>query len=114
MFPTKKNINIWRVGFFLAYRQIKRANLWTTILIVAVMALTFLNLVVVNGVLVGLIQGAVESHRDRGTGDLSITKLTQKTEIERTEDILNVLGGLSQVKNVATRYSGSGSIPISP
>lgn len=110
MFPTKKNINIWRVGFFLAYRQIKRANLWTTILIVAVMALTFLNLVVVNGVLVGLIQGAVESHRDRGTGDLSITKLTQKTEIERTEDILNVLGGLSQVKNVATRYSGSGSI----
>ncbi len=110
MLPTKNNINIWRVGFFLAYRQIKRANLWTTILIVAVMALTFLNLVVVNGVLVGLIQGAVESHRDRGTGDIAITTLTQKTEIERTGDILNVLKGLPQVKDVATRYTGSGTI----
>ena len=110
MLPTKNNINIWRVGFFLAYRQIKRANLWTTILIVAVMALTFLNLVVVNGVLVGLIQGSVEAHRDRGTGDIAITKLTQKTEIENTEDILNVLGGLSQVKEFATRYTGSGTI----
>ncbi len=110
MIPTKNNINIWRVGFFLAYRQIKRANLWTTILIVAVMALTFLNLVVVNGVLVGLIQGAVESHRDRGTGDIAITTLTQKTEIERTGDILNVLNGLPQVKGVATRYTGSGTI----
>ena len=110
MLPTKKNLNIWRVGFFLSYRQIKRANLWTTILIVAVMALTFLNLVVVNGVLVGLIQGSVEAHRDRGTGDISITKLTQKTEIEKSQDILNVLSGLSQVKDVAVRYTGSGTI----
>ncbi|MEI6042642.1 MAG: FtsX-like permease family protein [bacterium] len=110
MLPTKQNLNIWRVGFFLSYRQIKRANIWTTILIVTVMALTFLNLVVVNGVLVGLIQGSVEAHRTRGTGDIAITKLTQKTEIENTTDILNVLSSLPQVKDVATRYTGSGSI----
>lgn len=110
MFPSKKNINIWRVGFFLALRQIKRANFWTTSLIVIVMALTFLNLVVVNGVLVGLLQGAVEAQRTRGTGDIAITKLLQKTEIERSGEIMSVLKGLSQVKNVSVKYNGSGFI----
>ena len=46
-----------RIGFFLAIRQIKRASLWTTGLIVFVMVLTFLNLVVLSGILVGIVQG---------------------------------------------------------
>ena len=59
------NKNSRRVGLFLAYRQIKRASLWTTSLIIAVMTLTFLNLVVVNGVLVGLIESSVQAQRER-------------------------------------------------
>lgn len=102
------NRNAWRVGSFLAYRQLKRANIWTTVLIIAVMTLTFLNLVVVNGVLVGLIQSSIDAQRERGTSDLVINKLDQKNEIENTNDIVNVLDGLPQVQALSVRYVGSG------
>lgn len=104
--------NVWRVGYFLAYRQIKRASLWTTMLIIAVMTLTFLNLVVVNGILVGLIQSAVEASRERGSGDLIVTKLQQKNQIERSQDILNVLRGLPDVQAVSAKYLGSGTLNV--
>lgn len=108
MHALKKKTNIYRVGFFLAYRQIKRASLWTTMLIIAVMTLTFLNLVVVNGVLVGLIQSSIEAQRERGTGDIVVTKLQQKNQIERSNEILSVLQGLDTVKNISAKYIGSG------
>ncbi len=106
----KKDAHVWRVGYFLAYRQIKRASLWTTFLIIAVMTLTFLNLVVVNGVLVGLIESSVQAQRERGTGDVVITKLLQKTQIENSQDILNVLRGLPEVKALSYKYIGSGNL----
>lgn len=104
------NKNAWRVGSFLAYRQIRRANIWTTALIIAVMALTFLNLVVVNGVLVGLIQSSIEAQRDRGTSDLVINKLDQKNEIESSNDIINVARSLPQVEAISVHYVGGGSL----
>jgi hypothetical protein len=58
-----------RVGWFLAKRDIKRANIWTTTLIVSVMVFTFLNLVVVAGILVGLIEGSENSAKEYGTGN---------------------------------------------
>lgn len=104
------NKNVWRVGYFLAYRQIKRASLWTTLLIIAVMTLTFLNLVVVNGVLVGLIESSVQAQRERGTGDVVISKLQQKNQVERSQDIISVISGLSEVKAFSARYIGSGTL----
>lgn len=104
------NKNSRRVGLFLAYRQIKRASLWTTSLIIAVMTLTFLNLVVVNGVLVGLIESSVQAQRERGTGDVVITKLQQKNQIENSQEILSVLRGLPDVKVVSYKYIGSGTL----
>ncbi len=92
----------------MAYRQVKRANIWTTGLIIMVMTLTFLNLVVINGVLVGLIQGAIDAVRERGSGDLVISKLSQKNQIERSHEIVSVLKGLPQVKDVSAKYSASG------
>ncbi|MBP6974633.1 MAG: FtsX-like permease family protein [Candidatus Pacebacteria bacterium] len=112
--PTKSkslsNANIWRVAFFLAYRQIKRASLWTTLLIIAVMTLTFLNLVVVNGVLVGLIQSSVEAQRERGTGDVLVSRLQQKNQVERSQEILSVLNSLSDVTVASPRYTASGNL----
>ena len=67
-----------RIGFFLAIRQIKRASLWTTGLIVFVMVLTFLNLVVLSGILVGIVQGAIDSHRAQDTSDIIISSLDDK------------------------------------
>jgi ABC-type lipoprotein release transport system permease subunit len=106
------NTNLLKVGFFLAYRQIKRANIWTTLLIVVVMTLTFLNLVVVNGVLVGLIQSSLQAFRERGVGDLIITKLNQKNQIEKSDEILTVLENSPQVRIIASRYVGSGTLNL--
>lgn len=106
------NTNLIKVGFFLAYRQVKRANIWTTLLIVAVMTLTFLNLVVVNGVLVGLIESSLQAFRERGVGDLIITKLDQKNQIEKSDEIITVLQNLPQVRLIATRYLGSGTLNL--
>src|SRR3989344_3997744 len=61
-----------RIGFFLAFRALRRASLWTTGLIIGVMVLTFLNLVVVSGILVGLLQGAVDAVRTQYTSDVLV------------------------------------------
>lgn len=106
------NANLIKVGFFLAYRQIKRANIWTTLLIVVVMTLTFLNLVVVNGVLVGLIESSLQAFRERGVGDLIITKLNQKNQIEKSQEILTILQNSPEVRIIATRYVGTGNINV--
>jgi hypothetical protein len=71
-----------RVGFFLAVRQIKRASIWTNVLVICVMVLTFLNLVVVSGILVGLIEGAVQAVARHYVGDVFITQLKEKNNIE--------------------------------
>jgi hypothetical protein len=62
-----------KVGWFLARRDIQRANIWTTLLITLVMTLTFLNLVVVSGILVGLIQGSEDAEKKYSIGDLVIS-----------------------------------------
>jgi hypothetical protein len=61
------------VGWFLAKRELMRANKWTTALIVAVMTLTFLNLVVVSGILIGLIQGSEDAQKKYAIGDIIIS-----------------------------------------
>ena len=60
-----RGLNI-RIGIYLAKRQIKRSNPWTTTLIIFVMFFTFINLVVVSGILVGLAADRVEVFRDTG------------------------------------------------
>ncbi len=99
-----------RVGAFLARRDIKRANKWTTSLIVFVMTLTFLNLVVVSGILVGLIQGALEADKQYYSGDLSITPFLNKSYIEQTPDVIAIAKTLPTFKTIATRYSGSARV----
>ncbi len=86
-----------RVGFYLAVRQLRRASLWTTGLIVFVMLLTFLNLVVVTGILVGLIEGINESYRTQYTGDVILSALPTKNYIESTPSVVVFLKTLPQV-----------------
>ena len=102
--------NHLRVAFFLALRQVKHASIWTTSLIILIMTLTFLNLTVVSGVLVGLIQSSVEAAKDRYSGDIVVTNLRQKPFIEKSNDILNVINNLPQVESVAGRVIASGKI----
>ena len=99
-----------RLGFFLAWRQVRRANKWTTGLIIFVMVLTFLNLVVVSGILVGLIEGAVEANKEFYTSDILISKLPKKDYIEQSPQVLNIIHSLPEVAAVSPRYLGSGRL----
>jgi len=106
MFPL---LNI-RVGFYLALRQLRRASLWTTGLIVFVMLLTFLNLVVVTGILVGLIEGINESYRTQYTGDVIVSALSTKDYIEDTSGVIAFLKTLPHVSQMTERYQTGGTI----
>lgn len=102
-------VNI-RVGFFLALRQLRRASIWTTGLIVFVMFLTFLNLVVVTGILVGLIEGINDSYRTQYTGDVILSALAVKNYIEDTPSVVSFIKTLPQVAMLTERYHAGGTI----
>lgn len=97
-----------RIGLFLALRQIRRASMWTTGLIIFVMVLTFLNLVVVSGILVGLIQGAVDAARTEYTSDVIVSALNDKEYIENSPNIIALLNGLDEVESISARYQQGG------
>lgn len=91
-------------------RQVKRSNIWTTGLIIFVMMLTFLNLVVISGILVGLIQGSEEAFRYRYAGDVIISKQIEKPYIEHTTEMLAFLKSVPEVQDVAVRYLEAGTV----
>ena len=99
-----------RVGFYLAVRQLRRASLWTTGLIVFVMLLTFLNLVVVTGVLVGLIEGINQSYRTQYTGDVILSALSTKDYIEDTPAVVAFIKTIPNVAMLTERYQTGGTI----
>ncbi len=114
MEKQKKKIDeFWisfKLGFFLALRQVRKSNKATTALIIFVMTLTFLNLVVVRGVLVGLIEGVVQVQKEAYMGDIFISTLQKKDFIENTPNIVGVIGNLPWVTNYTTRYTQAGTI----
>ncbi len=99
-----------KVAFFLAVRQIKRASLGTTSLIVFIMTLTFLNLVVVNGILVGLLTGSYEQFRNRYSGEILITAQDRISSIEKSQQIIALARALPDVQAVSARIVTSGKI----
>jgi ABC-type lipoprotein release transport system permease subunit len=103
------SLNI-RIGFFLAKRQIRRSNPWTTVLIIFVMFFTFLNLVVVSGILVGLIQGAIDAVRTHYTSDVIISSLNNKTYIENSPEVISIVKSLPQVEVMSARYLDGGTL----
>ncbi len=99
-----------RVGLFLAYRQIKRSSIWSTALIIFIMTLTFLNLVVVSGILVGIVEGSSIAYRAEYSGDVFITNLATREYIEDTPQIMSLIRSISGVEAVSGRYIESGSV----
>ncbi len=105
-----QTITAGKVGIFLARRQILRASKTTTALIIFVMTLTFLNLVVVSGILVGLLQGSTDAYVKTYSGDILISTLPKKTYIENSQEIINIAKNLPWVESLSARYLDSGSI----
>ncbi len=98
------------LGFFLAIRQVRRSSLGTTALIIFVMTLTFLNLVVVRGVLVGLIQSSTNVYKDRYAGEVIISVLPKKDYIENSPSIIEIVKDLPWTRVYTARYLESGRL----
>ena len=99
-----------KVGWFLAKRDIKRANIWTTMLIVSVMIFTFLNLVVVSGILVGLIQGSEDAYKKYMIGDVVISSFLNRAYIDQTQEVSKIVETVPGYKHHVVRYSGSSRV----
>lgn len=99
-----------KLGFFLATRQIRRGSIWINILIISIMTLTFLSLVVIPGVLIGLTEGSFDQNREHLSGDLYLTTLPQEESILNTQDIVRVLDTLPEIENYSVRYKIGASV----
>lgn len=103
-------MNSLRVGWFLALRQVKRSSIWTTLLIIFIMTLTFLNLVVVGGILVGLTAGASLAYERQYSGQVFLRDLTTKNYIEQSENIIRTARTFPEVEAVSGRYIEAGRV----
>ncbi len=102
-------MNSLRIGILLGFRQIQRANRWTNILIIFVMMLTFLNLIAVSGILVGLIAGSERAVKEKSLGDIIITPLTNESQLIQTETIRNTLNTIDEIMAFSIRYQAGGT-----
>lgn len=99
-----------KIGLLLGTRQIQRTSIWTTLLIVFVMMFTFLNLIAVSGILVGLIVGAERAVRESAYGDIVITARSDEKHILETPSIVRELSAYPEIKGYSVRYQGAGTI----
>lgn len=100
-------MNSLRIGILLGFRQIQRASVWTTLLITFVMMFTFLNLIAVSGILVGIIVGAEREVRESAIGDIVITPLPNENNILHTPDFVHALDTYPEIQSYSVRQKGS-------
>lgn len=98
------------VGTLLAKRQITRGNFWINVLIIGIMTLTFLSLVVISGILVGLLEGSFQANRERYSGDVFISTLADESSIKSTQMIRSTLESLPIVEDFTVRYKSGATI----
>lgn len=102
--------NSLSTSWFLANRQLRRTSKWSHVLIIMVMMLTFLNLVFVSGILVGLIEGSTNLVREYYSGDVLVKNLVTEDYIIDSSQLENTALGLNGVINSTSRYIGDGVI----
>lgn len=95
-----------RIGLLLGLRQIQRTSPWTTILIVSVILFTFLNLIVVSGILIGIVDGAVRQNREQAYGDIIIKPLPDETRILETDRVLQELATYPEIASYTAHDFG--------
>ena len=90
-----------RVGFFLGKRQLMRAPKSTTMLMIVIMTLTFLSLVGISGILVGLIEGGNIANKDQFTGGVIVKNFPGKNAIENGQTIKKAIDTIPGVTSHA-------------
>lgn len=99
-----------RIGIFLGVRQIQRASVWATLLIITIVLFTFLNLVVVSGILLGIVDGAISETKTQALGDITIVPLDDETRVQETERVLAQLASYHEIESFSARYKGMATI----
>ena len=99
-----------RVAFFIALRDIARGNRWASALTILLITLTFVNLVVVGGVLVGLIESSSLANRVRYSSDIILSPLADTSYIEQSPSIVAAIAGLPDVLHYSARYAEPGKL----
>ncbi|MBP9749650.1 MAG: ABC transporter permease [Candidatus Pacebacteria bacterium] len=99
-----------RVGWFLTLRYLRRGSRWASLLIVAIMFLTFLNVVVVRGVLVGLPIGASISYEREYSGQVLVTPLSNQRHIDRTTYVEQLVSATPGYRDHSARYLATGVV----
>jgi ABC-type lipoprotein release transport system permease subunit len=74
------------------------------------MVLTFLNLVVVSGILVGLIQGASDAVKEKYISDLIISPLPDKAYIENSPSVIGIVETTPGIERYSARYRSGGFV----
>lgn len=105
-----KQGNVWKVARKLAFRQVQHSSIWMNVLIISIMLLTFLNLVVITGILTGLTEGLFTDHKEQYTRDVIISTLSGENAIENTYAIRETLKNHPAVEHVAIRYIQSATV----
>ncbi len=94
-----------RVASFIAFRETVRGNRWASALTILLITLTFVNLVIVGGVLVGLIESSSLANRVRYSSDILLTPPASKAYIEQTPAVLSLIDRTEGVVKYVTRYA---------
>lgn len=98
------------VGFFLAFRDIRRGNPWTTVLITLVISLTFFNMLFIGGLFGGLVGTVIKSYEQFYSGDVLIIPSTDKSTIQQTSDVMSIVQSLPSLEVVSKRYVAQGTL----
>ncbi len=106
----KNFLTSFRLGRYLAIRQLRNSNIGTTALIILVMMLTFLNLIVIKGLLVGLVESSTYINKDRYYGGVVISTLSNKTYIENSSNLVEAISNMPGVEAYSARYVQPGTI----
>ncbi len=106
-FNSASTLNALRVGFFLAHRQL-RANIGPGALVVIVLMLTYLNLLIVSGIMVGIVQGLRDERQQNYTSDVILSNLRPRNSIENSNEVLAFIRSLPSVASVTHRYLEEG------
>jgi ABC-type lipoprotein release transport system permease subunit len=72
------------------------------------MLLTFLNVIVVRGILVGLPEGSRIAYENQFSGDVIVTPASQRTSIQQTPYVENVIVGTEGYIQHSLRYTQGG------
>ena len=106
----KKKDTSFAVGWFLATRDIRESNFWTTVLIIFVMSLTFLNMILIGGILLGLAEGVINSYKQYYSSDIFITPSSENVVIEQTNQIKAVIESLPVIKAYSQRLTNQAKV----